>query len=45
MTEADKLFDILRGNVFRSDPNQIPQESIPAGGGNAQPLGWYDQYG
>ena len=44
MTEADKLFDILRGNVFRSDPNQIPQESL-AGGGNAQPAGWYDQYG
>src|SRR3989304_566939 len=44
MTEADKLFDILRGNVFRGDPNQIPQESL-AGGGNAQPSGWYDQYG
>jgi len=44
MSETDQLFDILRGNVFRADPNQIPQESL-AGGGNAQPAGWYDQYG
>lgn len=45
MFEVDRLFDILKGNAFRGDPNQIPQESIPAGGGNAQPVGWYAGHG
>src|SRR3990172_1962901 len=45
MSETDQLFGILRGNVFRADPNQIPQESIPIGGGNVQPTGWYGDHG